>query len=97
MVDQHGQPRELGALDASPDIHAAPPASSPETALFDESTLAAKMFWTVPEAAFMCRVSARTVWRLMADPKSGFPEPRRVRGRTLLPAADVLAYMQEGS
>ena len=78
------------------DIHAAAQASSPETALFDESALASKLFWTVPEVAFMCRLSTRTVWRLMADPRSGFPEPRKVRGRTLLAAADVLAFM-EGS
>lgn len=76
--------------------HAAPPASSPEPALFDEKVLAAKLFWSVPEAAFMCRVSKRTVWRLMADPRSGFPAPRRIRGRTLLAAEDVLTYMQEG-
>jgi hypothetical protein len=33
----------------------------------------------------------------MADPSSGFPAPRRVRGRTLLPAAGVLAFMEEGA
>jgi predicted DNA-binding transcriptional regulator AlpA len=76
------------------DIHAAPPSASPESALFDEKTLREKMFWSVPEAAFMCRLSTRTVWRLMADPQSGFPEPRKVRGRTLLAAAEVLAFME---
>ena len=76
------------------DIHAAPPAASPETALFDEKSLREKMFWSVPEAAFMCRLSARTVWRLMADPRSGFPERRRVRGRTLLAAEAVLKFME---
>ena len=79
------------------DIHAVSRAASPETALFDDKSLAEKMFWTVPETAFMCRLSTRTVWRLMADPRSAFPEPRRVRGRTLLAATDVLAYMQEGT
>ena len=78
-------------------IHDAPAAASPRMGQFDEQSLAAKMFWTVPETAFMCRVSERTVWRLMADPSSGFPAPRRVRGRTLLPAAGVLAFMEEGA
>ena len=79
------------------DIHAAPPAASPKPALFDEKSLRAKMFWTIPEAGFMCRVSKRTIWRLMANPRSGFPEPLRVGRRTLLAAAAVLAYMQEGA
>jgi hypothetical protein len=30
----------------------------------------------------------------MADPRSGFPEPRRVRGRTLLAAEAVLEFME---
>lgn len=95
MVDRDGQVSEQGEAIGDADIHAAPPAASPKPALFDESALAAKMFWTVQEAAFMCRVSKRTVWRLMADPRSGFPEPRRVRRRTLLAASDVIAYMRE--
>ena len=37
-------------------------------------------------------VAARTVWRLMADPNSKFPKPRRARGRTLLVRDEVLAY-----
>jgi len=38
--------------------------------------------------------SVRTVWRLMADPKSGFPQPRRLRGRTLLARDEVLAFVR---
>ena len=48
---------------------------------------------TVPEVAFLFRVSVRSVWRLMADPKSKFPKPRRVRGRTLLARDEVLAFL----
>ena len=29
----------------------------------------------------------------MADPKSGFPKPRRLRGRTLLVRAELLAFL----
>jgi hypothetical protein len=76
------------------DVHAAGGSSSRKPALFDATSLLAKMFWTVPETAFMCRLSTRTVWRLMADPRSGFPEPRRVRGRTLLAAEAVLEFME---
>ncbi len=51
---------------------------------------------TVPEAASLLRVSNRTVWRLMADPDSGFPEPRRLRGRTLLVRDELLAFLEVG-
>jgi excisionase family DNA binding protein len=53
----------------------------------------AKMLWTVPEVAFLLRVARRTVWRLMADPNSRFPSPRRIRGRTLLARDEVLAFL----
>jgi hypothetical protein len=32
----------------------------------------------------------------MVDPKSGFPKPRRVRGRTLLIRDQVLAFLARG-
>jgi excisionase family DNA binding protein len=48
---------------------------------------------TIPEAASLCRVSNRTVWRLMADPKAGFPKPRRLRGRTLLVREELLEFL----
>ena len=80
--------------DAS-DIHTAPAASTHKPALFDRDELTAKLFWSVPETAFMCGVSVRSVWRLMADPRSGFPKPKRLRGRTLLDAEEVLTFMQE--
>ena len=76
------------------DIHAAPAAATHKSALFDRDELTAKLFWSVPETAFMCSVSVRSVWRLMANPRSGFPEPRRVLGRTLLAAADVMEFME---
>ena len=49
---------------------------------------------TTDEAAAALRVHARTLMRLASDPKSHFPEPRRVRGRTLLARDEVLAYLQ---
>ena len=78
---------------AATDSQAAPQASSHKVAHFDEAELLRRMFWTVPEAAFIARVGVRTVWRLMADPKSGFPTARHVRGRTLLARDEVLAFL----
>jgi hypothetical protein len=68
--------------------------ASPKVAHFDEAALLQKVLLSVPETAFLMRVGARTVWRLMADPKSGFPAPRRVRGRTLLARDVVLAFFR---
>ncbi len=76
------------------DIHAPPTASTHKPAPFDRCELEEKRFWSVPETAFMVGVSKRSVWRLMADPDSGFPEPRRLRGRTLLVASEVLAFVE---
>ena len=85
---------EARGIDAqpAPDSHAAPAPARPS---FDESALRQRAFWTVPETAFLMRVGVRTVWRLMADPKSKFPQPRRVRGRTLLARDEVLQFLQE--
>lgn len=52
------------------------------------------LLMTVPEGASLLRVGVRTVWRLMADPDSGFPEPRRIRGRTLLVRSELLAFLE---
>ena len=79
------------------DIQQGRTTSRPKGPAFDAHALEQKLFWSVPETAFMAGVSGRTVWRLMADPNSGFPAPRHVRGRTLLAAAEVLAYMAEGA
>ena len=57
------------------------------------SAIPGPLLITVPEAASLLRVARRTVWRLMADPKSGFPKPRRLRGRTLLVRAELLAFL----
>ena len=74
------------------------PTSSPKPAQFDSAELLTRIWWTVPEAAFQLRVAVRTVWRMLSDPKSRFPRPRRLRGRTLLARDEVLAFMQrEGS
>ena len=71
--------------------------SSRKRALLGEAELLQKMFWTVPETAFMCRVGERTVWRELSDPKSKFPRARRVRGRTLLARDEVLRYLAEAA
>jgi len=73
-----------------------PPAASPGEAVSDESVLLARTLWSVPEAASFLRVSKRSLWRMLADPRSGFPPPRRIRGRTLLVRDEVIAFMQEG-
>ena len=91
MSDRTGSPHDR----ASRDSHAPAAASRTEVTLPSASELRQKLFWSVPETAFMTGVSVRTVWRLMADPKSGFPKPRRVRGRTLLVAAEVMQFMLE--
>jgi predicted DNA-binding transcriptional regulator AlpA len=78
---------------AHTDSHVASPAASRIAAPFERSVLDSKIVWTVPEVAFMCRVGVRTVWRLMADPNSRFPSPRRIRGRTLLARDEVLAFL----
>ena len=66
------------------------PAARPEASV---SLLRQNLLMTVPEAASLLRVSDRTVWRLMSDPHSGFPSPRRIRGRTLLVRDEVLAFL----
>ena len=71
----------------------AAPSASGKRAQPDAAALMQKLLWSVPETAFMCGVAVRTVWRLMADPDSGFPTPRHVRGRTLLARDDVLAFL----
>jgi hypothetical protein len=75
-------------LDSQPSADSA----SRKAALHDAAALMQRLLWSVPETAFMCRVAARTVWRLMADPKSKFPEARRARGRTLLARDEVLRF-----
>ena len=85
--------------DSALDHDSQPAASSAsrKPALLDPAALMAKLLWSVGETAFMCGVGVRTVWRLMADPKSGFPTPRRVRGRTLLQRDGVLQFLKESA
>ena len=52
---------------------------------------------SVQEAALLLGVGVRTVWRMLADPNSAFPRPRRLRGRTLLVRAEVLAFAMGAS
>ncbi len=82
-------------MSSLPAINAAQLTSTHKVALFDADVLAGRLFWSVPETAFMCRLGVRTVWRMLANPRSGFPEPRKVGGRTLLASAEVMAFMEE--
>lgn len=93
MTDFPAEPATGGSAFTTATSQAAVQPSSHKVAHFDEAELLQRMFWTVRETAFIARVGARTVWRLMADPKSGFPAPRRVRGRTLLARDQVLAFL----
>jgi len=97
MDDPHLVPAAAPPAIAGTDSHAAPTPSSRKPALLEAAALLQKLLWSVPETAFMCGVGVRTVWRLMADPDSGFPTPRHVRGRTLLPRDEVLRFLQKGS
>jgi hypothetical protein len=67
--------------------------ASPKLAEFDEAALLKKLFWTVPETAFIARVSLRTLWRELSNPKSRFPRARRIRRRTLFVRDEVLAFL----
>lgn len=97
MRDPRNDGADAAEVAAAVDSHAPPTPASRKPAHLDEAELLKRMFWSVPETAFLMRVGLRTVWRLMADPKSKFPKPRRVRGRTLLGAAEVLRFMAEGA
>ena len=91
-------PRQDAAIpaDAMPtNSHVSPALASRIAAPFDSAGLATKILWTVPETAFMCRIGVRSVWRMLADPRSGFPRPRRLRGRTLLVRDEVLAFLAQ--
>lgn len=88
---------EVARAKAATDSHAAATKPRRESALLGEADLLHRMFWNVREAAFMSRVGVRTVWRLMADPRSGFPHPRRIGRRTLLLRDEVLAFLAKGA
>ena len=82
---------EVAPLAAPCDCHPLANTARPEIALSDR---AENLLVTVPEGASLLRVSVRSVWRLMADPASGFPKPRRIRGRTLLVRDELLAFLE---
>lgn len=87
---------EVGQAATGTDSTPAATKPRPKIALPTESELLARLFWNVGEVAFIARVSARSVWRMVADPESGFPKPRRLGGRTLFPRDAVLAYLAKG-
>ena len=64
---------------------------------FEATALYAKPHWSVAEATFMVGVSVRTLWRLMSDPRSGFPKPRRIGRRTLLVGAEVMKFVADST
>lgn len=96
MRDPHD---ELGDADqVVRPVHSHGPAAKPrrESALLSEGELLARTLWSIAEAASFMRVSSRTVWRELSNPKSKFPRPRRIRGRTLLARDEVLAFVAGG-
>ena len=97
MNDEHATITAERQPPATDNSQQPPRSSSRKPALLREADLLARSFLTVPESAFLLRASVRTLWRLMADPHSGFPSPRRVRGRTLLARTEVLAFMEGAS
>lgn len=84
------------AAEPAADSHGPPPKPSDKNAPLRDADLLAKLMWTVPETAFMCRVSVRTLWRMAGDPDSRFPRARRLRGRTLFVRDEVLAFLAKG-
>jgi predicted DNA-binding transcriptional regulator AlpA len=93
MRDQHTDAAEPAQVAIATDSHGAAPQPSGKPALLREADLLEKMFWNIGEVAFIARVGVRTVWRLVSDPKSKFPKPHRLLGRTLFGRDEVLAYM----
>jgi len=84
---------EIAQVPTPADSHGSATSPSGKPALLREADLLQKLFWSVPETAFLMRVSVRTLWREMSNPRTHFPTPHRVRGRTLLARDAVLAYM----
>ena len=97
MRSPHDAGAEVRRVTPDTDSHGPRQQPSPESAPSREAQLRAKLLWSVPETAFMTGVSARTVWRELSNPKSKFPRPRRLRGRTLLVAAEVVAFLLEAA
>lgn len=93
MNDPHAEIAEASPFVATADSSAPAAKPSPKVALPTETELLTKMLWTVPETAFLLRVGVRSVWRMAADPESGFPTPKRLRGRTLFARDAVLAFL----
>ena len=60
-----------------------------------EAEVLERTLLTVQEVAFLLRIGVRSVWRMVADPRSGLPKPRRLRGRTLFARDEVLAFVAE--
>ncbi len=96
MAD-HAKAPAAATAPTTADSHPRGTKPRPKVLQFDATALQQNLFWTVPETAWMCRVGVRTVWRLMADPESGFPRPRRIGRRTLLARDEVLAFLAEGA
>ena len=88
--DPRQTPAELAGSAADGDIHPGADTSRGDLELLRTPR---NLLLTVPEAASILRVACRTVWRLMADPSSGFPKRRRIRGRTLLMRDEVLTFV----
>jgi excisionase family DNA binding protein len=89
MSAEHGT-RVTAVFGEGADIHRWADTSSGESRVSGDP---GNVLLSVPEAASLLHVGVRTVWRLMADPRSKFPKPRRLRGRTLLVREELLAFL----
>ena len=49
---------------------------------------------SILEAAARMGVSKRTVYRLLDDPDSGFPRPRKIRRRTVIMEDDLEEWLR---
>lgn len=96
MADHFDAP-DLSPAPTTADSHGPAANPRPKVPVLRETDLIQKLLWSVPEAASILRLGERSVWRMMADPKSGFPRPRRIGGRTLLVRDEVLAFIAKGA
>ncbi len=97
MNGERGTAADERLVTVGADSQLLPTTSSGPRAELCEAELLQKLLWNVEEVAFITRVSRRTVWRMASDPRSGFPKPRRLRGRTLFVRDELLAFLQGDS
>lgn len=97
MHDPRDDLADGAQLATAVDSHTSPVNPSTKMPVLRDCDVLLKLLWTIPEAASILRVGERSVWRMMADPRSCFPRPRRIGGRTLLVRDEVLAFIAKGA